>query len=443
MSSSYWKTLLFVMFVFWLAQPVATSADAAELKEADLQAILNKANPGETIVLERGTYRGPLTIDKQIVLKGDEDGSVTLVNSGSQPALKIEASQVTIEGLKIIDESLKETPTVLVTGDSVMLKNLTLLTATDGIVMRNANGGSVMDSTIEWTAEEVSMADKGNGIDLYNAHDARLIGNVIRDVHDGIYLENSDRTMVSANRIERSRYGVHCMYTKETFIHGNEGSLNVTGAMVMASQQVVVTDNTFTKQSENVNSQGILLYDVHGSTVSDNTVDGNRVGLYVEESRDNLLENNNIQYNFVGILMLDASDNTMKSNVFVGNVSDAQARSSASNDLTGNYWDGFQGIDPNGDGRSDITYSINPFFQGLVHKQAAFQLFFQSPGMVFLEGLYQTQRNTWITDQAPLMKPPEQKWNMEQQTEYITGIVGLGLFVCTGILIYLMRRRKV
>lgn len=420
------------------------SIRAAELTDG-LQELVDRALPGDTIQLEPGIYEGPLTISKGIILKAARAGTVTLLNRSQEPALKIEADEVLVAGLHIVDEAVKESPSVLVMSGGVRLEGLLIRTGSDGIVMRNADEGEVSGTTIEWGAADVRMADKGNGIDLYNSHRVRLNGNAIRDVHDGIYLENSDDTTVIGNRIERSRYGVHCMYTRGTSIRDNEGLLNVTGAMVMAVRDVDISTNTFMKQNENVNSQGILLYDAHDTLVADNTVEGNRVGLYVELSTGNRIESNAISYNFIGIQLLESSDNWVSNNRFQGNVADAQARSSEDNDLNGNYWDTFRGIDADGDGRSDIGYAINPFFQSLTGKRPAFQLFFQSPGMMFLEGLYQSERQSWTKDKAPLMAPP---YLAEHDGERgpsgsATGLVGLLLLGGAGTMILMTRRRSI
>ena len=97
------------------------------------------------------------------------------------------------------------------------------------------------------------------------------------------------------------------------------------------------------KQSENVNSQGILLFDAHATTVRHNLVEGNRVGLYIEEeSTGNRLESNGVSDNFIGIQLIGASNNTITGNRFSGNVADAQAQNSTDNEIMGNFWDSFR-----------------------------------------------------------------------------------------------------
>lgn len=428
-----------------LAMPVAafSAAEPAEL----LQPLVDAAEPGAVILLKPGTYAGPVMIDKPLTLRGAGDAGGTIVlNTGLKPAVTIAegAEGTVLEGMSIVDETVKEEPSLLVAASRTVLDELHISTGANGINVRNADDGTVTRSTIQWAADGIRMAEKGNGIDLYNAHRWSMTDNVIADVHDGIYMENSDAALVADNVWLRSRYGVHCMYTKNTVIRDNEGHMNITGAMVMAAKQVTVADNTFTKQNENVNSQGILLFDAHETEITGNVVDGNRVGLYVELSSSNVIKDNVIRYNFIGIQLLEASENAIRGNMLLGNVSDAQARGSEANVIAENYWDSFQGIDADGDGKSDVSYAVNPFFQGLTQKRPPFQLFFQSPGMVFLESLYQSDRSRWAVDSAPLMAPPTGMMTGGEQSDTgaFTGIFGLGLIGCTVLLFWRMRRRS-
>ncbi|MEK3735146.1 right-handed parallel beta-helix repeat-containing protein [Paenibacillus sp. FSL M8-0334] len=420
------------------------SSASAEDQRLNLQAIVDQARPGDTILLKPGIYHGPVIINKPLTIRSEGEVPVELRNSNDLPVLTIHADYTTVSGLHIIDEKVKEEPTVLVTGHNAILEGLSIRTAGNGIMVRDADEGTLDNSAIIGIAEGIRMADRGNGVDIFNGHRWNITDNTIRNVHDGIYMEGSDDTLVVGNVIEQSRYGVHCMYTHRTIIQRNDSHLNVTGAMIMTASHVSVIGNMFTKQSENVNSQGILLYDTHESTVKDNTAYGNRVGLYVELSTGNILENNRVSSNFVGLQLIESSGNTIQRNQFIANVADAQARGSEENNISENYWDNFRGIDTDRDGKSEISYSINPFFQGLVQKRPAFQLFFQSPGMVFLEGLYETERERWTTDTAPLMVPPDNETSAgDPEGAAMTGIAGIILLVSTGVLFIWMRRRNI
>jgi|GEM_PF-189733 len=411
-----------------------------------LQQLIDQAAEGSMIELSTGSYTGPVRITKPLQLTASPNAEVTIVNNTDQPALTVEAEDVVISGVIIEDTAIKPAPSVRVTGDRVELIGLHVITGSDGIKLEGADHGEVRDSIVEWGgSQNASFTERGNGIDLYQSHDIRIIGNTVRGVFDGIYMEFSDDTVVEHNHIERSRYGIHCMYTNRTIIRHNTGTMNITGGMIMAVHGVEMTDNTFTKQSENVNSQGILLFDAHDSLVSDNQVEGNRVGVYVEYSSDNELVNNAVKNNFIGIQLIESTQNTITGNYFVGNVSDALASGNSDNDIQANYWDSFSGIDLDGNGRSDTRYAMNPFFQGLIKKKPAFQLFFQTPGIMFLESLYETGREGWTMDIAPLMAPPE-RW-MEDQPHretsmMITGWISI-IFIALTLTLMLQYRRRI
>jgi nitrous oxidase accessory protein len=398
------------VMLFTLILALAGAAAPARVRAAaaadGLQARIDRAGPGDVVRIPAGEYSGPLVIDKPLTLLAE--GDVRLQGDREAPAVHITADGVAIRGLTIVDTVLKpdKTATVLVEADGVRLANLSIRTVNHGIRLVGVTGGEIRDSTIEWAGDDVRLSERGNGIDLFRSHRNRIAGNTVAGVHDGIYIEGGDDNEVEANRIDRSRYGVHLMYTNRSVIRGNTGSQNITGIMVMTSRHAAVTGNSFSKQNENVHSQGVLLFDVQESRFADNRVEGNRVGFYVEQSGGNTLERNEIVKNYIGIRMIAATGNRLHGNTFRGNVVNAEAVESADNTVEGNYWDAFRGLDTDGDGRSDLAYPVNPFFLNLAERQPAFQLFFQSPGLLFLEGLFAADRDTWLTDAAPLMEPP-------------------------------------
>ncbi|WP_141501113.1 right-handed parallel beta-helix repeat-containing protein [Paenibacillus luteus] len=441
------QKLMYAFILLAISTLIGVGIVKAEGTPSPLQVLINEAHVGDTLHIPAGTYKGPIVIDKPLQLVAESGAGATISNTSNEPALQIKANNVSIIGLTILDETIKKQPAILVQANDVLLDDLQIRTGSFGIIMRKANNGKVLNTTIDWAGvvqdRPLKLSDKGNGIDLYDSHGNYFAGNTISSMHDGIYMENSDRNLIEDNQFELLRYGVHCMYTKGTVIRNNIGNLNITGAMIMAVRDVEVSGNQFTKQSENVNSQGILLFDAHHTIISGNHVEGNRVGLYVEQSTKNKIVDNAVIGNFIGIQLLDAEDNDIQENQFVGNVASAEARNSIGNLLESNYWDSFQGIDTDGDGKSETTYAINPFFQSLVKARPAFQLFFQSPGMVFLEDLYQSDRQSWSTDTSPLMQPSGKlKFVLPTQTLQNSAVVGAGLLIVALYFMYLGVRKR-
>jgi len=392
------------------------SAYAAE-QPASLQRIVDAAAPGDVVTLAAGEYEGPVVIGKTLTIRGQDGARVSVTGGGADDAvIDIRAANVALQGLDIRQNRRGEATAVAVGAEGAKLEELNIETGGYGIRLREADDATIRANRIvrigTGTASgsgsgEAGAARTSNGIDLFGSHGATIEGNEIDGMKDGVYLENSHRAVVRDNRVYRSRYGIHCMYTNETRIVGNVGEGNVTGAMVMGVSDALVQDNSFRKQSENVHSQGLLLFDVRTSRIEGNVVEGNRVGLYMEQSADNELTGNRLIRNFIGIQFLESSDNSFEGNSFVSNVIEAEATDSEGNRMDGNYWDAVQGLDANGDGRSDLAYAINPFYPRLVDKTPAFQLFFQSPGMTFLSERMTGEKDDWAKDVSPLMAAPE------------------------------------
>ncbi|GMX61558.1 NosD domain-containing protein [Paenibacillus elgii] len=372
-------------------------------KELPLQQLIDEAPPGGTLKLAAGTYRGPAVVAKPLRIEGADGAQI--VNESDQPAVELRAARSALAGLAIRDTGVKTTAAVLLSGADSTLENLRIETVSSGIHLRDASRNKISRTTVGWAGPDVKMTEKGNGIDLYASHDNVIAGNTVTGMHDAIYIENSNGIRVEQNEVNESRYGVHFMYVNDSSIRGNTGARNITGAMVMAVKSVEVTGNTFVKQSENVNSQGLLLFDASDSVFADNRLEGNRVGIYVEQAQKNVLERNRVTVNYVGLQLKESENNRFQGNDFQGNVIPAEATDSQNNDVKGNYWDSFQGVDLDGDGFSDMPYAINPFFQKMTKTTPPFQLFFQSPGMTFLEGMLTSSKQAWTTDRAPAMKP--------------------------------------
>ncbi len=404
------RAILLVAAAVLLPLSVSSASQAAgggSKSAAEIQALIDQAEPDTVIVVPPGVYAGTLKIHKRVALLAD--GLVQLINNSADAGIHITADQVVMNGFTIIDTATKDAPTVWVEANAVKLERMHIRTASHGIKLIGARHGEIRDSTIVWDtadAPEVKLSLRKNGIDLYDAHENLIIGNTLTGMHDGIYIENSHDNRVQDNQVDHMRYGIHTMYASGSVISGNTGSYNITGAMVMAAKATEVSHNTFIKQSENVHSQGILLFDAHDSRIDHNRVQGNRVGMYVEMSSDNVFTWNRIEDNFIGMQFIEASANRLSNNAFTGNVIHAEARLSPDNEMDGNFWDSFIGIDTDGDGRSEITHAINPFYPSVVRSRPAFQLFFQSPSMLFLEGMFLGEREAWLADNMPLMERP-------------------------------------
>lgn len=204
-------TALFVSLISLLLSFGTEITEAAGEKKLPLQKFIEEAQPGETIIIPSGEYEGPIIVGKPLTIK--TDGFVQIKNSTEKPAIHIQSDGVSINGLRIIDDTLKESAAILITADETVLEHIQIQTRSFGIQLRDANRNEIRNSKISWYTDAggppVKMSDKGNGIDLYNSHENRMIQNEILNMDDGIYLESSHAMILEGNRIDHSRYGIH------------------------------------------------------------------------------------------------------------------------------------------------------------------------------------------------------------------------------------------
>lgn len=423
----------------------------------ELQAMIDRAAPGDVLTLDAGVYEGAVLIDKPLTLAAE--GEAVLSGGGDGPVVTVRTDGAELVGLTIRDRRARpDSAAVVVEGDRNRLQRLVVETAGTGVQLREADGNKLEQLVINGLsgadvsqATHDSPARRGNGIDLWKSHDNLIEGNRISRMFDGIYVESSHGNRIVGNEVTRSRYGYHIMFGDDNRLNGNNGFQNVTGAMVMGAKRTEVIGNTFTKQTESVNAQGLLLFDAFDTVVKNNIIEGNRVGIYVEAAGNNEITDNTVSRNFIGMQLLGADENRLTHNTFIANVAQAQALGSRNNRMEANYWDDFQGIDLTGNGVSNLPYRVNPFFLSLSEKIPPFQVFFGSPGMRFFESLFHHPTELWLKDDRPLLKPPEagaatgpdpgSAEDAKPPSGFVSGFAG-ALLAATALVIFIQSGRR-
>lgn len=398
-----------------------------------LQTIIDETPDGETIILDDRLYSEPVSIDHPITIIGQENSTFQICSN--TPAISIAGEGVTIENIKILRCLGESNATALyVSGKNHHLSNIEIEAEQIGILLEG-----VEHSTFEKI--KITGEGKRNGIEIWNSHHNTFLQNEITNVADGFYLERSPTNIFQQNHVEQSRYGLHVMYSNEITVKENRLINNVTGAMIMETENTNVENNLLGGNTQNVNAQGLLLYDVYDSTIKSNQIEENRVGMFIENSEGNIIEENRVYANFIGAQLNRAEKNTITRNAFVLNVNAIQGINSDSNEIIGNFWEDANVLDSDGDGKSNLKYSADPYFLELTEEADEYQLFFHHPGIVVLQKLLKSPDHLLITDQQPLM---ENIFAQEDKTDSNKGIgwVISGMMIISSLLFILLGRRK-
>jgi nitrous oxidase accessory protein len=230
------------------AAGVLGSATAAELKaraDQPLQAVLDRALEGDVVRLEPGIYKGGIRIDRPLTLIG-QPGAV-LDGAGVGNVVTVTAPGVTVRGVTIKGSGLS-----LQTMDSgVFLEKSAERAVIDGnrfegnlfgIYVHGAAGSRVERNVVEGLREG-RLAEKGNGVSLWNAPDVTVADNTFRYGRDGIFTVSSRKDRFINNRFEQVRFAVHYMYTNDSEVSGNVSVGNHVGYAIMYSNRLVIRNN--------------------------------------------------------------------------------------------------------------------------------------------------------------------------------------------------------
>ena len=384
--------------IFWLLAVLSSVTAAAAVHEVpageSIAAVLERAEPGDTVHLAGGTYRENIVVDVPVTLTGDSGATIRGGYQGN--VVHITAAGVVLEGLHIAEASprlTKDMACVLVEADDVTVHGCTITESLHGIYVKGGNRVNILGNTIEGRLDLIE-ADRGNGIHLWNSSENHINDNEIFNVRDGIYFSFADSTEIQRNHIHHVRYGLHYMYSNDNSFYDNLFENNVAGAALMYSEDIVFARNTFAR-CRGFRAYGILLQSMSRVTATSNLIIDNSRGIFMNNADSNVIEHNDVINNDLAVQLNGGCDgNLLVRNNFINNlsellldVSDAETR--WADDDGGNHWSGYRGYDLDGDGTGDLAFPIQNVFQVLETKVPEARFYLMSPAAEVLKAAEQ------------------------------------------------------
>jgi len=348
---------------------------------ATLAAALAGAPEGSVVRVRAGVYReGTLTVDRRLHLLGE--GFPVLDGEGSHSILVVTADSVTVEGFLFQGAGVshvRDHAAITVEGaEGCLIRQNRFRDNFFGIYLAKASGCRVQDNDL--IASGLRETSSGNGIHLWDTHRVLVERNRVRGHRDGIYLEFARGAVIRENQVEENlRYGLHFMFSDDSFYQGNTFQRNGAGVAVMYSRNVTMAGNRFLDNWGPV-SYGLLVKDVQDSLIEANLFRGNTVAIHSEGSDRLVFRLNRLERNGWAVRILaNSQDNLFTANNFIENTFDVVTNSRQSfNTFDGNHWSAYRGYDLGGDGTGDVPHRPVRLFSYVVERKPAAMILLRS-----------------------------------------------------------------
>lgn len=406
----------------WLAAAAASCAAAAATTEVEpggarLAVALAAAAPGDLLILKPGVHAGPAIVERAgLALHGEPGAAID--GGGRGQVVRIAAPDVSVRGLAIrgsgadfagVDAGVF----IDKTGDGAVVEGNDLAGNLFGVYLHGPERAVVRGNRISGSRNP-RIADRGNGVHLWNSPGSIVEDNDIRFGRDGVFVTTSADNIFRGNRFRDLRFAVHYMYAHRGEISGNDSAGNHVGYALMYSRALAVVGNV----SDGDRDHGLLFNYANRSRIENNTVRrgaGKCVFLY--NSHGNALTGNLFERCGTGIHFTAGSeDNAIGGNAFVANRTQVKYVGTRwlewSRDGRGNYWSDNPAFDLNGDGIADLPYRPNGVVDRMLWRHPLAKLLVASPAAQVLRHAQDAFPGLFpggVIDSAPLMRPPPRR----------------------------------
>jgi nitrous oxidase accessory protein len=419
--------------------------------ESDLQAVLDGAAEGDVVVLRRGEHRAHVSIVRRLTLEGEPGAEI--VGPGKGNVITVSAPEAVVRGLVVrgsgrdlekMDAGVfieKTAARAVVEGNKIQgnLYGVYIHGAPEAIVRQNEITG----------LREGRLNEAGNGVSVWDAPGAKVLGNDIRFGRDGIFSVASRKNVFSGNRFRDLRFAVHYMYTNDGEVSDNLSLGNTVGFAVMYSHRLTVRGNV----SDGDRDRGFLFNFANGSQITGNTVIGrtqaaerwaassmrgsearehglpagneppasvaaDRIGpekcVFIYNTNQNRFRDNWFEGCEIGVHFTAGSEgNELVGNAFVRNRNQVKYVGTRHLDWSrsgrGNYWSDNPAFDLNGDGIADTAYRPNDLVDRVLWTAPQAKVLMNSPAVQVIrwaQAQFPALLPGGVVDSHPLMAPP-------------------------------------
>jgi nitrous oxidase accessory protein len=377
-----------------------------------LQPLLDRASSGTVLRLAPGRHAGPVRIERPLSLVGD--AGAVLEGNGQGSVIVVTAPDVRIEGLEIrgSGRTVPDMDAAILLQQSAQrarIRSNRLVGNLFGVYVHGAAESLVENNEIVGRSD-LRLSDSGDGVSIWNAPGAQVVGNTISHGRDGIFVITSRQNVFERNSFSSLRFAIHYMYTHDSRIVGNRSRGNHVAWALMYSNGLEIRDNV----SDDDDSHGLMLNFTNASQVVGNVVrHGHEKCVFIYNAHRNELRDNWFERCPIGIHFTAGSEgNIVSGNAFIGNQVQVKYVGTRFIDWAyqgrGNYWSDNPAFDLDGNGIADRPYRPNDVMDQVLWTLPAAKALTNSPAVQMVrwaQARFPALYPGGVIDSAPLMRP--------------------------------------
>lgn len=363
-------------------------------KTIALQKIIDKAQPGDYIKLQKAIYTGPIYIKKNGITI-DGQGKSILTGLGLSSVIFIEADSVTVKNM-VIQESGgshdKIDCGVKIKGNFNLVENCRIKECLFGIDVFQSDNNKLFHNEISSLSRR-SIALKGDAIRFWYSKFNVVGNNYWHGVRDMVVWYSANNLFIQ-NKGVGNRYSIHFMYAHNNRIQANEFYNNSVGVFLMYSEKTIMVNNLI-QGSQGVSGMCLGMKETSSNQILNNRFIYSAQGIHFDVApfvpeKINTIEGNEIAFCGAGMFFhTNQEGNLIKNNYFHNNLSQviAEGRTASKNMWENNYFDDYQGFDRNKDNIGDTPYKLYTYVEHLWDFNKYVKFFYGAPILVVLDFL--------------------------------------------------------
>jgi parallel beta-helix repeat protein len=292
---------------------------------------VNASNAGDTILVKEGTYVESVTVDKSLIIRGENKETTIVDGNNMGPTFLIKSDYVRITGFKI--RNVENPPPV--SDSRARLAGVHLLDAhgcdiSENVAVNCGKGVWVYGGSGNTVSNNI-LSGNNYGILIQSSTDNSVTGNNASNGWGGIWLDSSSGNKLrNNNMLNNARsFGVsggelyqfvndvdlsNMVNDKKVYYLLDDESLTIDpvsfpdlGALVLVNCRDVTVQNL---EMQN-NYVGIHVIGAVNSTVTHNAVGSNTVGIWLQFSSDCVISKNDVKQNTDCGVRVDGSNSIL------------------------------------------------------------------------------------------------------------------------------------